>query len=124
MKLFPLLLIPLFALALPAHAQDDPDPSGEPSSSDQAYDAGPAPDAQDAPRQKQRRVHGNRFGAADTNGDGKISRTEAKAMPFVMKRFDAIDTDHDGYVTRAELRAEHQRMQAARAQQAGNSSGS
>jgi hypothetical protein len=122
MKLLSLMLIPLIALAIPAFAQSAPDPSDEPSSSDQAYDAGPAPEAP-APAQPHR-ARQNRFVAADSNGDGRLSRAEAQAIPFVAKHFDAIDSDRDGYITRAELRAERQRMQAARAQRAAASSGS
>jgi hypothetical protein len=55
-----------------------------------------------------------RFVDADTDHDGKLSRTEAQAMPAVAKHFDEIDADHDGYITHAELRAARERYQAAR----------
>lgn len=44
-----------------------------------------------------------RFAKADTDGDGALSRTEAKAMPRVAGHFDAIDADHDGKVTLEEI---------------------
>jgi len=99
-----LLAIPLMAMSLSALAQNAPPPSG-------GYDAGPAPGGEP------RRV---RFVDADTDHDGRLSRAEAQAMPFVARHFDAIDTDHDGYVTRTEMRAEHARIQAARARRGGN----
>jgi len=115
MKLLPFLLIPLAALALPALAQTAPD---QPSS-DQAYDAGPAPYAQGAPPPRRVAAGGDRFRDADRNGDGRLSRVEAQAMPFVARNFDAIDANRDGYITRDELRVARERMQAARSQRAG-----
>lgn len=44
-----------------------------------------------------------RFAKADTDGDGALSREEAKAMPRVASRFDAIDANHDGKVTMEEI---------------------
>ena len=41
-----------------------------------------------------------RFAAADTNGDGKLTREEASGkMPRVFEHFDEIDKDKHGYVT-------------------------
>ena len=60
-----------------------------------------------------------RLKKADTNGDGMISREEAKAgLPQLYKHFDEVDTNHDGQVTAEELQAFHQKMQAARQQKA------
>jgi len=53
-----------------------------------------------------------RLRAADTNGDGMISRQEAAALPRLLKNFDAIDTNHDGQITGEELRAFHQAQRA------------
>jgi EF hand len=40
-----------------------------------------------------------RFAAADANGDGRLTKDEAKGkMPFVYKHFDEIDTAHSGSV--------------------------
>ena len=54
-----------------------------------------------------------RLKAADTNGDGMISRDEAKALPRIAKHFDEIDANHDGQLTADELRAFHQKMHEA-----------
>ena len=43
--------------------------------------------------------------AADTNGDGLISRQEAAALPHLAQQFDAIDADHDGQLSKDELKA-------------------
>jgi Ca2+-binding EF-hand superfamily protein len=57
----------------------------------------------DAP---QAQHHGaKRLRAADTNGDGLISREEAVALPMLARHFDQIDADHDGQLSKAELRA-------------------
>jgi Ca2+-binding EF-hand superfamily protein len=44
---------------------------------------------------------------ADTNGDGVISREEAKARPRLDKNFDKIDTNKDGVLSRDEMKAAH-----------------
>jgi Ca2+-binding EF-hand superfamily protein len=46
-----------------------------------------------------------RFTKADTNGDGMLTREEAKAMPRVSSHFDEIDANHDGQVSMDEIRA-------------------
>jgi hypothetical protein len=51
--------------------------------------------------------HGARFErlkAADSNGDGLLSRSEAHALPRLAERFDAIDANGDGQVSFDELR--------------------
>jgi len=46
-----------------------------------------------------------RFAAADTDGNGLLSRAEVeRALPRLAKRFDAIDADHDGNLSPEELR--------------------
>ena len=45
-----------------------------------------------------------RFAAADVNGDGKLTREEAKnGMPFVYKHFDEIDTSKSGAISLADI---------------------
>ena len=64
---------------------------------------GQAPDAGHGPRGHML----ERLKQADTNGDGMLSRDEAKALPMISKNFDAIDANHDGQITMEELRAFH-----------------
>jgi Ca2+-binding EF-hand superfamily protein len=55
-----------------------------------------------------------RLKQADTDGNGMLSREEAKALPMISKHFDEIDTNHEGQVTAEELRAFHEKRQAER----------
>lgn len=43
------------------------------------------------------------FVKADKNGDGKLTREEAAALPAVAVSFDRIDADKDGAVSSAEF---------------------
>lgn len=57
-----------------------------------------------------------RFTAADKNGDGKLSRDEAKAgMPFVYKHYDEIDKAHTGAITTSDIAAFAKERRAAKA---------
>lgn len=55
--------------------------------------------------QKQRMMEAmqKRFSAADRDGDGMLTRDEAKSMPRIASHFDEIDTNHDGKVTPTEI---------------------
>ena len=55
---------------------------------------------------------GDHFKKADTNGDGMISREEAKAMPRLAAHFDEIDANKDGLISADEMRAYHEKMRA------------
>jgi Ca2+-binding EF-hand superfamily protein len=52
---------------------------------------------------------GEKLKAADTNGDGMISREEAKALPRLAKHFDAIDANKDGKLSADELSASREK---------------
>ena len=43
------------------------------------------------------------FDALDTDGDGYISRSEARANPTLDAEFDGVDRDSDGRLGREEL---------------------
>jgi hypothetical protein len=66
------------------------------------------------PQRMHRHGHGfeHLLKAADTNGDGVLSRDEALA--FAAQRFDALDANHDGKLTADEVRASFQQKRADR----------
>ena len=66
----------------------------------------------DAPKAERAKKMQERLKAADKDGDGKISRTEAAALPRIAKHFDEIDTNKDGFVTTEELKARHDKHAA------------
>ena len=49
------------------------------------------------------RGQGGGFNRLDTDGDGRISREEAKANPQLGQNFDLIDANKDGYIDRSEM---------------------
>lgn len=58
------------------------------------------------PPAEQARGGGERFKAADTDGNGKLSKEEVSAaMPALAPRFDSLDTDKDGQLSGEEMRA-------------------
>jgi len=57
---------------------------------------------------------GEHWKKLDTNGDGKISKDEAKAAPRLAERFDAIDANKDGFITQDEMKAAHEKLRGAK----------
>ncbi|CBJ49756.1 EF-hand domain-containing protein [Ralstonia solanacearum] len=53
------------------------------------------------------RHHGDGFKKLDTNGDGTVSRDEAKGHRWLEEHFDEIDANHDGQISKDELAAWH-----------------
>jgi len=45
------------------------------------------------------------FNALDTNHDGIVSKSEAKANPYLYKKFATADSDHNGELSRTEYLA-------------------
>ena len=80
--------------------------------------SGPQPAAAVQPR---RASHiADRFRDADRNGDGALSRSEARALRGVWQKFELIDANQDGRISRAEL-AQY-RQQSKRRHRAGTQS--
>jgi len=78
-----------------------------------------APDAPAASDHQRGARLDERFKAADANGDGKLTRDEAKSkMPMVYKHFDVIDVNHTGAVTMSDIAAYAQSHRGARKQPA------
>jgi hypothetical protein len=64
------------------------------------------------------KIH-ERFVAADSNHDRKLTRDEAQAgMPKVYENFDKIDVRHRGYVTERQIGAYWSAVTKAQAQKA------
>jgi len=65
-------------------------------------------------RGEHEKTRGEHWKKLDTNGDGKISKEEAKAAPRLAERFDQIDTNKDGFITPDELKAAHDKMRGTK----------
>ena len=105
----------LAALLAPAHAQISPlgGTTGVP-----AGVQSPAPGT--TPRvARQRSTRGGRtmqerFEAANTAHDGRLTQEQSAAMPAVARNFDAIDTGRKGYVTIDDIRTYNRAKRAER----------
>ncbi|CAJ0795544.1 hypothetical protein LMG19083_02739 [Ralstonia psammae] len=86
-----------------ARAQD----ASAPAASAQAPATATAPAAPQSNARAGRPGHHGGFKAIDTNGDGQVSRDEAKGHAWLEKNFDQIDTNHDGQLSKDELAAWH-----------------
>lgn len=62
-----------------------------------------APPAANSPAAQTPAPVGDVFKRADTNGDQRLSRDEAKQVPSLAQHFDRLDTDKDGSLTLAEF---------------------
>ena len=81
-------------------------PSAQPGTTEQAPSSpGGIPSGGVAPnRQPSDQQVSKQFQAADTNGDGKLSKEEAKTgMPGVYRNFERIDTKAQGFITQEDL---------------------
>jgi hypothetical protein len=110
-------LLALSLLALPVRSQTPgvtPTPGVQPPSSipGAAAPVGPAAASQQSAspgpygRRPYRETLEQRFSAANTAHDGKLTLDQAKAgLPYAARHFSDIDKDHHGYVTVKEIRA-------------------
>ncbi len=109
---FTTVLVTLAALlGGPAYAQTISPMTGTTA----APPAAAAPSATPA-RRTPRMTMQQRFEAANTTKDGKLTLDQAKAakMTYVARHFDAIDTAHKGYVTMDDIRTHNRAQRAAR----------
>jgi hypothetical protein len=88
-------LLPLAAAFAQQSTPPQPNPAQPPT---QTSPEQGAPD-QNAPSQGQ----GATFESLDTNGDGRISRTEAAVNATVEAQFSSYDRNGDGFIERAEV---------------------
>lgn len=76
-------------------------PAAQPGATEQAPGAAGGIPANRQPSDQQ---VGKQFQAADANGDGKLSKEEAKtSMPGVFRNFERIDTKGQGFITQEDL---------------------
>jgi EF hand len=76
-------------------------PSAQPGTTEQAPSSpgGMAPNRQPSDQQVSKQ-----FQAADANGDGKLTKEEARTgMPGVYRNFERIDTKGQGFITQEDL---------------------
>lgn len=74
------------------------------------------PPAPARPARPPRQTFKQRFDAANTTHDGKLTLEQAKAgrLPRIAANFDAIDTGRKGYVTLADIQAYNRAQRQAR----------
>lgn len=80
--------VALFAALLVGSAAASAQSTTQPMATPPAAAAAPASDA---------------FKRADTNGDQRLSREEARQLPAVAQNFDRLDADKDGSISLAEF---------------------
>ena len=91
--------VTLALAAFGANAQQTQQPAAQPATG--SAEVPPMP-----PTSQAKAMISEKFKAADTNHDGKLTRDEAKAgMPEVYKRFSQIDVKKKGYVTERQIGA-------------------
>ena len=66
------------------------------------------PPAQPPAQESQPQQQGATFESLDTNGDGRISKTEAESNASVSAQFSRYDRDGNGYIEKAEVTSTNQ----------------
>jgi hypothetical protein len=109
-----IVLLSATALARPSFAQSAA-PAPAPAATAPATAATPVSTSPAGPATPHHRMTlQQRFDAADTNHDGKLTREEADAgFPVLAKHFSAIDSTGKGYVTMADIKAYEQAWRKA-----------
>lgn len=92
----------VIGVAITAHAQGNPQAPAAPGTASAQMATAGAVDVI-APNRITNREVDAAFNRADTNGDGKLSREEARHFPAVEPRFDQIDSNHDNFISRDEF---------------------
>jgi hypothetical protein len=104
-------------LAVPALAQTSTTPATPaPATAAPSTSTAPAPAAK---KPSHRQTLQQRYDAANTTHDGKLTKDQAAAAnwPYVVNNFAAIDKDKKGYVTTDDIRAYARARHAAQRQQ-------
>lgn len=117
----PMLVLPLLAPVSPASAQQLSPMTGTTAGPAVAPPAAVLPPASAAtapatPARRPRMTMQNRFEAANTTHDGKLTKAQAEAAHLrrVAQNFDAIDNAKHGYVTMDDIRAYNRAQRQAR----------
>jgi hypothetical protein len=104
----PALIVAL--VAVPAFAQTPAPASPAPTTTPDTAAPATTPDAAAQPAKpapKPRMTASQRFDAANTSHDGRLTMDQARAAKIapLVKNFAAIDKDNKGYVTKADIAA-------------------
>jgi len=107
--------LPMMMIGAAAIAQQPP-PSAPYEAAPNAQGAPPPMEAPPPPQQGRRASLRERFEAANTTNDGKLTLDQAQAarMMNIARNFSAIDADHKGYITFQDLRTWVAAQRAAR----------
>ncbi len=89
-------------LAIASHAQGSPQPLVATGTASAQMTTAGAVDVIASNKIMNREVDAA-FNRADSNGDGKLSREEARHFPAIEPRFDQIDGNHDNFISRDEF---------------------
>ncbi len=108
--------VALLAMQIEAHAQTTSTPVPAPPTVTAAPSPQPPGTNTDTTRPRYRQTLQQRFDAANTTKDGRLTKEQAEASKwtYVTSHFDAIDKSHQGYVTVQDIRGYAREQRAAR----------
>jgi hypothetical protein len=112
--LIPLAALTLLAFQAQAQTATTPAPADQGTSAPAA--AAPAPAAPTVTKKAHHQTLQQRFDAANTTHDGKLTKDQAAAAnwTYIVKNFDKMDKDKKGYVTVSDIRNYAKTMHAQR----------